>query len=230
MENIYFEPNKENSEFLAKLEKLDEYTIPQILERMVDYFRNLPELEDALNKLGIKRDSLKEELDDDITVKENFWIGGKPRTITHTKKNIDYPILKKEWYKSGQLRIHHETKYFENLDNYDILTKYREDNYISYFSNGNISHEEIKIICKYQEKAIGKKWFEISGIERDYYRNGKLHLEVQYNNSSKKEEKYFDMDGNGLDEKDYNDYRKKLQKRFPSTLPNVNPIMMSFDK
>ena len=36
MENIYFQPTKENSEFLAKLEKLDEYTIPQILERMVD--------------------------------------------------------------------------------------------------------------------------------------------------------------------------------------------------
>ena len=35
MENIYFQPNKENSEFLAKLEKLDEYTVPQILERMV---------------------------------------------------------------------------------------------------------------------------------------------------------------------------------------------------
>ena len=44
MENIYFQPNKENSEFLAKLDKLDEYTIPQILERMVDHFRNLPEL------------------------------------------------------------------------------------------------------------------------------------------------------------------------------------------
>ena len=54
MENIYFQPNKENSEFLAKLEKLDEYTIPQILERMVDHFRNLPELEDALNKLCVK--------------------------------------------------------------------------------------------------------------------------------------------------------------------------------
>ena len=73
MENIYFQPNKENSEFLAKLEKLDEYTIPQILERMVDHFRNLPELEDALNKLGIKTDSLEEELDDDIRVEERFW-------------------------------------------------------------------------------------------------------------------------------------------------------------
>ena len=81
MENIYFQPNKENSEFLDKLEKLDEYTIPQILERMVDHFRTLPELEDALNKLGIKTDSLEEELDDDITVKENFWVGGKPMGV-----------------------------------------------------------------------------------------------------------------------------------------------------
>ena len=31
MENIYFQPNKENSEFLAKLEKLDEYTIPSAI-------------------------------------------------------------------------------------------------------------------------------------------------------------------------------------------------------
>lgn len=75
MENIYFQPNKENSEFLAKLEKLDEYTIPQILERMVDHFRNLPDLENSLNLLGIKTDSLKdeEELDDDIRVEERFW-------------------------------------------------------------------------------------------------------------------------------------------------------------
>ena len=89
MENIYFQPNKENSKFLAKLEKLDEYTIPQILERMVDHFRNLPELEDALNKLGIKTDSLEEEeLGDDIRVEERFWIGGKPKSLRHIKKNI----------------------------------------------------------------------------------------------------------------------------------------------
>ena len=76
MENIYFQPNKENSDFLAKLEKLDEYTIPQILERMVDHFRNLPDLENSLNLLGIKTDSLKdeEELDDDIRVEERFWL------------------------------------------------------------------------------------------------------------------------------------------------------------
>ena len=87
MENIYFQPNKENSEFLAKLEKLDEYTIPQILDRIVDHFRNLPELEDALNKLGIKTDSLEEELDDDIRVEERFWVGGKPKKLRHLKKN-----------------------------------------------------------------------------------------------------------------------------------------------
>ena len=31
MENIYFPPNKKNSEFLAKLDKLDEYTIPKLI-------------------------------------------------------------------------------------------------------------------------------------------------------------------------------------------------------
>ena len=102
MENIYFQPNKENSEFLAKLEKLDEYTIPQILERMVDHFRNLPELEDALNKLGIKTDSLEEKLDDDIKIKENYWIDGKPKTLIYYKKDINQPVLKKEWYKNGK--------------------------------------------------------------------------------------------------------------------------------
>ena len=103
MENIYFQPNKENSEFLAKLEKLDEYTIPQILDRMVDHFRNLPELEDALNKLGIKTDSLEEELDDDIEVKETFWLGGKPKRLRHFKGENKLPILEKTWYKNGQL-------------------------------------------------------------------------------------------------------------------------------
>ena len=106
MENIYFQPNKENSEFLAKLEKLDEYTIPQILERMVDHFRTLPELEDALNKLGIKTDSLKdeEELDADIRVEERFWVGGKPKKLRHFKGDEKTPILEKEWYQNGQLK------------------------------------------------------------------------------------------------------------------------------
>ena len=104
MENIYFQPNKENSEFLAKLEKLDEYTIPQILERMVDHFRNLPELEDALNKLGIKTDSLEEELDDDIRVEERFYVGGKPKKLRHFKGDNPTPLLEKEWYQNGQLK------------------------------------------------------------------------------------------------------------------------------
>ena len=105
MENIYFQPNKENSEFLAKLEKLDEYTIPQILERMVEHFRNLPELEDALNKLGIKTDSLEEEeLDDDIRVEERFYVGGKPKKLRHFKGDNPTPLLEKEWYQNGQLK------------------------------------------------------------------------------------------------------------------------------
>ena len=107
MENIYFQPNKENSEFLAKLEKLDEYTIPQILERMVDHFRNLPDLENSLNILGIKTDSLKdeEELDDDIRVEERFWVGGKPKKLRHFKGDNKTPILQKEWYKNGQQKM-----------------------------------------------------------------------------------------------------------------------------
>ena len=67
MENIYFQPNKENSEFLAKLEKLDEYTIPQILERMVDHFRTLPELEDALNNKSNYFSFIKHSLDKQIS-------------------------------------------------------------------------------------------------------------------------------------------------------------------
>ena len=107
MENIYFQPNKQNSEFLAKLEKLDEYTIPQILERMVDHFRNLPELEDALNKLGIKTDSLKdeEELDDDIRVEESFWVDGRPKRLRHIKGDSPSPVLIKDWYDNGQLKM-----------------------------------------------------------------------------------------------------------------------------
>ena len=230
MENIYFQPNKENSEFLTKLEKLDEYTILQILERMVDHFRTLPELEDALNKLGIKTDSLEEKLDDDIKIKENYWIGGKPKTLIYYKKDINQPVLKKEWYKNGQVRISKESKYFEKLNEYDILTKYNITNGVWYYSNGNLSHEVVDVLGYYQEKAVGQKWFDINGIERDYYRNGQLHTEIVYSEKKIKEEKFFDMDGNALDKKDYNDYKIKLHKQFPSTLPNVHPTMMSYDK
>ena len=230
MENIYFQPTKENSEFLTKLEKLDEYTIPQILDRMVDHFRNLPELEDALNKLGIKTDSLKEQLDDDIKIKENYWIGGKPKTLIHYKKDIDQPVLKKEWYKNGQLRMSNAGKYFEKLNEYDILTKYSLVNGVWYYSNGNLSHEVVDVLCFYQEKAVGQKWFDINGIERDYYRNGQLHTEIVYSEKKIKEEKFFDMDGNPLEKKEYNIYKAKLHKQFPSTLPNVHPTIMSYDK
>ena len=141
MENIYFQPNKENSEFLAKLEKLDEYTIPQILERMVDHFRNLPELEDALNKLGIRTDSLKEELDDDIRVEERFWVGGKPKKLRHFKGDEKIaPILIKEWYKNGQLKIESYT----NKEGVSISN--------SFYFNGDKMEE---IIGDYE-----RRWYE----------------------------------------------------------------------
>ena len=144
MENIYFQPNKENSEFLAKLEKLDEYTIPQILERMVDHFRNLPELEDALNKLGIKIDSLEEEVDDDIRVEERFWVGGKPKRVRHFKGEETDPILIKEWYKNGQLKI----EYYTNKEGVSISN--------SFYFNG-----------EKMAKSIGD-------YRRGWYENGQL--------------------------------------------------------
>ena len=144
MENIYFQPNKENSEFLAKLEKLDEYTIPQILERMVDHFRTLPELEDALNKLGIKTDSLEEELDDDIRVEERFWVGGKPKKLRHFKVDDPSPILSKEWYKNGQLK----NEGYNNKEGMHISN--------GFYFNGNKMHEHI------------------GDYQRQWYENGQL--------------------------------------------------------
>jgi hypothetical protein len=122
MENIYFQPNKENSEFLAKLEGLDEYTIPQILERMVDHFRNLPELEDALNKLAIKTDSLKDEaeLGDDIRVEEKFWVGGKPKRVRHFKGDEKSPILERKRYQNGQLK----SEYYRNNNRITIIFRF----------------------------------------------------------------------------------------------------------
>ena len=80
---------------------------------MVDHFRNLTDLENSLNLLGIKTDGIKdeEELDDDIRVEERFWVGGKPKSLRHLKKNIiketdKTPILSKHWYKNGQLKSH----------------------------------------------------------------------------------------------------------------------------
>ena len=148
MENIYFQPNKENSEFLAKLEKLDEYTIPQILERMVDHFRNLPELEDALNKLGIKTDSLEEEeLDDDIRVEERFWVGGKLKRVRHFKGDEKSSILSKEWYKNGQLKVERYT----NKEGVEISNSFYfngnkcsvgiGDSYKLFFESGQIAYD-----------------------------------------------------------------------------------------
>ena len=164
MENIYFQPTKENSEFLAKLEKLDEYTIPQILERMVDHFRNLPELEDALNKLGIKTDSLEEELDDDIRVEERFYVGGKPKMLRHFKGDNPTPILEKEWYQNGQLK---EESYI-NEEGIDIRNAY----YISgqknkegigdieklFFEDGQLAYDGGKFMQ-------GGKYFDKEGNE-----------------------------------------------------------------
>ena len=170
MENIYFQPNKENSEFLAKLEKLDEYTIPQILERMVDHFRNLPELEDALNKLGIKTDSLKDEVDDDIRVEERFWVGGKPKRLRHFKGEEKAPIFEKEWYKNGQLKksLFIDEKERLNLQYWYIdggmmgNTIFTEKVYSEiewkrlWFENGQIANEE---------KGYDRKFFDKNGKE-----------------------------------------------------------------
>ena len=56
----------------------------------------------------LKIDSLKDEekLDDDIKVEERFWVGGKPDRLRHFKGVYKDPILTKEWYQSGQLKIH----------------------------------------------------------------------------------------------------------------------------
>ena len=113
---------------------------------------------------------------------------------------------------------------------YDILTKYSLVNGVWYYSNGILSHEVVNVLCFYLEKAVGKQWFDINGIERDYYRNGQLHTEIAYSEKKIKEEKFFDIDGNTLEKKEYNKYKAKLLKQFPSTLPNVHPTMMTYDK
>ena len=196
MENIYFQPNKENSEFLAKLEKLDEYTIPQILERMVDHFRNLPELEDALNKLGIKTDSLKddEELDDDIEVKETFYVGGKPKKLRHFKGDDPTPVLAKEWYKNGQLE-------YERLE----YSPYGEIN------DGDMIYESISFHENGKTRREYKRFKNRPDYHMEWYDNGQLSHDKQNN-------LYFDKEGNKIDYntwmKTRSDHREKMSNNF----------------
>ena len=183
MENIYFQPNKENSEFLVILEKLDEYTIPQILERMVDHFRNLPELEDALNKLGIRTNSLEEELDDDIRVEEKFYVGGKPKKLRHFKGDNPTPILIKEWYKNGQLKNTETLNYKDGI---------RET--IAYYENGNLNFEH-----KSQTSDLVGFMGNIDLLNRKFYPNGQIGTEqIKLGKTT-----YFDEDGNSISESEY---------------------------
>ena len=183
MENIYFQPNKENSEFLAKLEKLDEYTIPQILERMVDHFRNLPELEDALNKLGIKTDSLEEELDDGIKVEERFWTGGKPKKLRHFKGANPNPILHKEWYKNGQLK----SIQTQQIDNTLVEHKYWSE-------DGKLEEEQKQQAVKVDGFL---RWKNL--LTKIYYSNGQIAKEeIGFEKPI-----YYDEDGNTITESKY---------------------------
>ena len=195
MENIYFSPNKENSEFLAKLEKLDEYTIPQILDRMVEHFRNLPELEDALNKLGIKTDSLidGEELDDDIRVEERFWVGGKPKKIRHFKGDNPTPILAKEWYKNGQQKMMSTL----NIDNNIVEYKY-------WSKDGNLETEE-----KLQSAKIDGVLREKNLLSIIYYPNGQISKEKKGFDKSI----YYDEDGNEIDANAWSEKRRETVEK-----------------
>ena len=189
MENIYFQPNKENSEFLAKLEKLDEYTIPQILERMVDHFRNLPELEDALNKLGIKTDSLEEELDDDIRVEERFWVGGKPKRVRHFKGEHPTPVLTKEWYINGQLELERiEYSAYGEIEDGGLIYEAK-----SYYENGELSDEY-------------KQYKNRPDYNKQWYDNGQL-------SHDKQKKTYFDPQGNEIDYSDWMNTRIKYRKK-----------------
>ena len=186
MENIYFQPNKENSEFLAKLEKLDEYTIPQILERMVDHFRNLPDLENSLNLLGIKADSLidEEELDDDIRVEERFWVGGKPKKLRHFKGDNPNPILHKEWYKNGQLK----SIQTQQIDNTTVEHKYWNE-------DGKLTQEQKQQVVKVDGFLRWKNLLTII-----YYPNGQIAKEkIGFEKPI-----YYDEDGNTITESEYN--------------------------
>ena len=187
MDNIYFQPNKENSKFLAKLEKLDEYTIPQILERMVAHFRTLPELEDALNKLGIKTDSLKdeEELDDDIRVEERFWVGGKPKKLRHFKGDDPTPVLTKEWYKNGQLT-------YERLE----YSPYGEIN------DGDMIYESISFYENGKKRNEFKQFKNRPDYRMEWYDNGQLSYDKQNN-------LHYNQDGTEIDAHTWGEIRKK---------------------
>jgi len=190
MENIYFQPNKENSEFLAKLEGLDEYTIPQILERMVEHFRNLPELEDALNKLGIKPDSLKDEekLGDDIRLEERFYVGGKPKKLRHFKGDNPTPLLEKEWYQNGQLKRESYSYDIEGKAKNGELSKESKN----YYENGQIESESRDF-----------KNIMANNHQRFWYENGQLSYDKE-NNS------HFNEDGNEIDAEEWRKIRRKV--------------------
>jgi len=234
MENIYFQPNKENSEFLAKLEKLDEYTIPQILERMVDHFRNLPELENALNKLGIRTESLEEDIDDDIEIKETFWLGGKPKTLEHFIDGFIIPILEKVWYKGGQLKQF--TTYeiiYQDSKKVDNITKIKSKNY---YIDGTLSIETDFNVKGEMGSAVTKDGYAYNtfeGFEKYYYRNGQLQLDKTYGKYGK--EQYYDMEGNPF--KNYTEfieYKNKIRVSYEGikgeNFRNKYPFDASYDK
>ena len=173
MENIYFQPTKENSEFLTKLEKLDEYTIHQILERMVDHFRTLPELEDALNKLGIKTDSLEEEeLGDDIRVEERFWVDGRPKRLRHIKGDSPSPVLIKDWYDNGQLKMECiNNSAYGNIKDGDIIWEKKV-----YWENGQIMKHEKELKNHPDYRML---WYKNGELSYDKQKN--LHYDVKGN-------------------------------------------------
>ena len=182
MDNIYFKPTEENGEFLEKLEGLDEYSVPQILDRMVEYFRTV-ELKDALIKLSIKTDSLEEELDDDIRVEQRSYVGGKPKKLRHFKGDNPTPILHKEWYKNGQLEMESYNYDAENdKKNNELCAEWRW-----YLSSGQMYREH--------------KNFKNNSLlteDRYWWSNGQLScIRIRPN------EHYYDKDGNEIDRQEW---------------------------
>ena len=184
MDNIYFKPTEENGEFLEKLEGLDEYSVPQILDRMVEYFRTV-ELKDALIKLSIKTDSLEEEIDDDVRVEKRFWSNKKTKRIRHFKGDDPNPILMKEWYKNGQLQ-------FEEYTDKDGIKIFN-----SYWINGDINE-----ISKRQGKDAN---FKLES--KTYWKNGNLaHTQIAQG-KYKKEEHFYDPEGNEMKQIEWSEAR-----------------------